>query len=390
MEQIGNKLNSKKMKKIIFTFLILFIVNYNKAQETIATAAGFNSAAEGNLYKATDDGQIYVGLRDKTLKIVGSNSLIDNVTLTGGGTTANPYRIAQQGATDQQVLTWNTATSKWMPATPAAASNWLLTGNSNANASSFLGTINDIKMQLRSNNTPMLEIGRRQTLGLWDNSNTGLFPYNQQNATVSYIRGTAGNSALQFESTASMYYKPVFYTDSNGNFKMKGSAAGVDFFEMGSSGTNNNGRFDFVIGKDGDEPFVFSKYNYSPVATIEMMRMQGTGLNNDVRVGINTNGVMANSTLQNNGSLALAVIKTNGNLTLTENHYSIIINGTHNITLPNANTCVGRIYVIKNPTANNRTISNYTNLSGTTNSNNIPARTSLWIQSDGSAWQQIN
>lgn len=159
---------------------------------------------------------------------------------------------------------------------------------------------------------------------------------------------------------------------------------------MGSSGTNNNGRFDFVIGKDGDEPFVFSKYNYSPVATIEMMRMQGTGLNNDVRVGINTNGVMANSTLQNNGSLALAVIKTNGNLTLTENHYSIIINGTHNITLPNANTCVGRIYVIKNPTANNRTISNYTNLSGTTNSNNIPARTSLWIQSDGSAWQQIN
>jgi hypothetical protein len=90
----------------------------------------------------------------------------------------------------------------------------------------------------------------------------------------------------------------MFFTTTDGNFRLKGSAAGTDFFEIGSSGTSNNGKLDFVIGDDGDEPIVFSKYNYSPAGNVEMMRMQGTGLNNNVRIGINTSGATADAELQ--------------------------------------------------------------------------------------------
>ena len=39
-------------------------------------------------------------------------------------------------------------------------------------------------------------------------------------------------------------------------------------------GTNNNGGLDFIVGDDGDEPMVFSSYNFQTTATTEMMRLQ--------------------------------------------------------------------------------------------------------------------
>ncbi len=373
--------------RIFLIIPILAAIN-SFAQETIPTAAGFGTAAEGNLYKATDDGQIYIGLRNGTLKLVGGNIVVDNVTLSGTGTAANPLKLAQNGAVNQQVMTWDSTINNWKPATPAAASNWLITGNANTTSSNFLGTTNDVKLQLASNNTPMLEVGRRQTLGLYDSSNTGLYPYNQTDASVMYVRGTGGNSALQFEAGGASFYKPVFYTDSNGNFRLRGSSAGTDFFEMGSSGASNAGRFDFIIGDDGDEPFVFNKYNGTTATTVELMRLSGNGLNTNVRVGINT-GALANSTLQNNGSLSTSTITTTAALTLTENHFTVIIGGNHTITLPAANTCTGRLYVIKNPTTNTPAISSYRNLSGTAVTT-LAANSILWLQSDGTNWQRIN
>ncbi|WBV51456.1 hypothetical protein [Chryseobacterium gambrini] len=373
--------------KIFLVVLSLAAVN-SFAQETIPTATGFATAAEGNLYRATDDGQIYIGLRNGTLKLVGGNIVVDNVTLSGTGAAANPIKLAQNGAANQQVMTWDSAINNWKPATPAAASNWLITGNANTTASNFLGTTNDVKLQLASNNTPMLEVGRRQTLGLYDSSSTGLYPYNQPDASVMYVRGTGGNSALQFEAGGASFYKPVFYTDSNGNFRLRGSSAGTDFFEMGSSGASNAGRFDFIIGDDGDEPFVFNKYNGTTATTVELMRLSGNGLNTNVRVGINT-GALANSTLQNNGSLSTPTITTTAALTLTESHFTIIIGGNHAITLPAANTCTGRMYVIKNPTTNTPAISSYRNLSGTAVTA-LTANSILWLQSDGTNWQRIN
>lgn len=177
---------------------------------------------------------------------------------------------------------------------------WSLTGNSGIiSGTNFLGTTTDVPMDIASNNTTMLRVGRRQTLGLYDGSGTGLFPYNQPNNAVTYLAGGAsGVSALQFQADAASFYKPIMFTDTDGNFMMRGSAAGTDFFELGSSGSSNNGQLIFTIGDDGDEPMIFRKYNYTTQTYIEMMRLQGTGLNNDVRVGINTGGAAPTSTLQ--------------------------------------------------------------------------------------------
>lgn len=286
-----------------------------------------------------------------------------------------------------QVLKWNG--TNWTPATEAAAINWLITGNSNAvYGTHFLGTTNDVPMTLRSNNTSMLEVGTRQTLGLWDNTSTGLFPYNQQTASVAYIRGSGGNSALQFESSSAAYYRPLFFTDANGNFKMRGSSAGTDFFEIGSAGTSNNGKLDFVTGDDGDEPMTFRKYNYITGTYIEMLRMQGTGLDNTVRTGINVNGVLPNSTLQLTGSFAPNISTAAANITLDDTHFTVILSTNSNVTLPAASTCKGRLYVIKKTAAGNSTISAYVPVNGVGTSTSLLQGVSSF-QSDGTNWQRL-
>ncbi|SFW68381.1 hypothetical protein [Cellulophaga fucicola] len=103
-------------------------------------------------------------------------------------------------------------------------------------------------------------------------------------------------------------------------------------------------------------------------------------------------GVDANSTLDVKGSVSTAIDVTTGDLTLDDTHHTIILGGAHNITLPDASTCKGRIYIIKNPilfglgiTAN---ISTYKSLLGL-NVSLILSQKTIWLQSDGTDWQQI-
>ncbi|SEM19658.1 hypothetical protein SAMN05421856_101673 [Chryseobacterium taichungense] len=375
------------MKRIYSIFILVVMNFFAFGQETITSATAMTSAAEGNLYKATDDGQIYFGLRNGLLCQI--NPFFSASIFSGSGTLADPYRLAQMGATNGKVLSWNNTTNIWSPSTDAATSNWFLAGNTlDSNANSFLGTKNNIRLQLRSNNTPMLEVGTRQTLGLYNSSNTALYPYNQSEASLMYIRGTNGNSALQFEANGASYYKPVFYTDGNGNFIMRGSAASSDFFELGSGGSLNNGSFNFLVGDDGNEPFVFSKFNYTSLSYVEMMRVQGTGLNNSVRIGINMNGTVPNSTLQVSGSISLPIVITSSAFVLTEKDFTVILGGNHNITLPNASECTGRMYIIKNPTSSTPSISNYKDIMGA-DINKIAANSVIWIKSINNVWEQI-
>jgi hypothetical protein len=182
----------------------------------------------------------------------------------------------------------------------------------------------------------------------------------------------------------------MFYTNSDGNFRLKGSAAGTDFFEIGSSGTSNNGEVEFIIGDDGAEPYIFKRYDYRDGLLKELLRVQGSSNSQNAlpRVGINT-GSLANSTLQINGSLSTAIITAGSNLSLGENHHTVIINSNISITLPAANGATGRIYVLKNTTNSARAISNYVNASGGT-SNQISAQSTLWVQSNGSTWNSIS
>ncbi len=384
------------MKKY-FSIISLLFLSLGLNAQTLITPTDVNNfqtgvtiAAENDIYRETTNNLFYIGLSSGRLKLL-QDSIKTNATLTGSGFNGSVLGLAQQGATLNQVLKWTGTT--WLPATEAAVTpinSWLYTGNSTGVTypANFLGTTTDVPMSIRSNNTAMLEVGRRQTIGLYDVTNTGLFPYNQPNASVMYVRGTAGNSSLQFESSGAAFYKPIFFTDADGNFKMRGSSAGTDFFELGSSGAANDGRLDFTIGDDGDEPIVFNKYNYTPVATIEMMRMQGTGLNNAVRVGINMAGTVANSTFQVRGSVSANIVTTAAALTLDETNHTVILTTNANINLPAANTCAGRIYIIKKTFNGNSAISNFINNNAATV--NTIGRGVVQLQSDGTNWQQIN
>ena len=351
---------------------------------------GSNAAAKDSILVFDNDGVFKYTSATSIASFAdpGSVKIVTNSTLSGNGSTASPLVIAQQGAMVNQVLAWNGTT--WIPSNQAGASNWLLTGNSNATAANFLGTINDVPMSINSNNTTMLQFGRRQTLGLYESTSL-LAPYNIADASVTYVRGSGGVSALQFEASGANFYKPVIFTDTSGNFLMRGSSAGTDFFELGSTGTADNGQLLFTIGDDGNEPMIFRKYNYSPAAYVEMFRLQGTGLNSSVRAGINTAGALANSTFQVNGSVAQSIVAITNDVTLSEVHYTVISNnsGAIMITLPNASDCKGRIYVIKkNGSAGATAISNFVGSLGG-NVNTI-TKGVYQIQSDGANWQQIN
>jgi hypothetical protein len=384
------------MKNLFALLSLLFFLQVSKAQTLITPTdvtnfqLGTTNAFSNEIYKETTNNLFYIGLSSGRLKLL-QDSIKTNATLSGSGFNGSVLGLAQQGATLNQVLKWNGTT--WLPATETAVTpinSWLFTGNSTGVTypANFLGTTTDVPMSIRSNNTAMLEVGRRQSLGLYDATSTGLFPYNQPNASVMYVRGSGGASALQFESGAAAFYKPIFFTDADGNFKMRGSSAGTDFFELGSAGTGNNGRLDFTIGDDGDEPIVFSKFNYTPVATIEMMRMQGIGLNNTVRVGVNMAGAVANSTFQVTGSVSSSIVTTNAALVLTELNHTVIVNANVAITLPAANTCVGRFYIVKKTVAGAATISSFINNLGIASTTlNLGV---LQLQSDGTNWQQIN
>jgi hypothetical protein len=284
--------------------------------------------------------------------------------------------------------------SKELPPTKcsndASASSWLLAGNNNATyGSHYVGNFNDVPLTIRSNNSPMVEVGRRQALNLVNTGSTGIYPYNQATDYVTYIRSSpSGSSSLQFEAAGAAFYKPIFFTDTAGNFRMRGSSAGTDFFDLGSEGLGNNGRFSFVIGDDGDEPIIFNKYNYSPAGNVEMMRMQGTGLNSIVRVGVNMAGVIASSTFQVKGSVATNITTTAAALTLDETHYTIIVTANVNITLPSASACAGRVYIVKKTVIGSSTISSFVNSTGT--AINTFGAGVLQLQSDGANWQQIN
>ncbi|MCG8733431.1 hypothetical protein [Tenacibaculum finnmarkense] len=307
-----------------------------------------------------------------------------------------------------QILTSTATGTNWID--NPALNNWLTTGNSGTTTANFLGTTDDKKMQMRSNNIPMLEFGRRQTLGL-----TQSYPdYTDIDQSVVHVRGANGVSALQFQASGTTFYKPMFFTTANGSFRLKGSAGKTDFFEIGSAGPNNQGRLEFIVGDDGDEPMIFKRYDYRGAKFHrELFRVQGSDAtrNAKTRFGINLNPQevaiagnldsnandasfkKANSTFQVAGSISKSIISASTNFTLTEDHYTFIAkdeSNTRTINLPAASSVTGRIYIIKTNWYRGVNL-NIRYITRTTNTaNSISRRSTVQLQSDGTDWQQIN
>ncbi|KQC29732.1 hypothetical protein AAY42_07395 [Flagellimonas eckloniae] len=189
-----------------------------------------------------------------------------------------------------------------------------------------------------------------------------------------HVKRSAGNN---------LFYGLQLQNSNNNN--TGGSASGILF---AVEATGNYGKGALVYERKdqnakGDFHFLQNDDNNQNVPDLSHAIMT---IKNDGKVGVGTTA--PNSTLQTTGSFSAPIVSTLGNTTLDASHYTVILDGLHSITLPVANTCQGRIYIIKNPTAFNPTISSYFDSVGASTTT-IPTGV-VQLQSDGTNWQQIN
>lgn len=249
--------------KPIFPLLILFFLSAQllDAQNIGISTTGATPAASAMLDIVASN----KGLLIPRVALTATNS---SAPITTPATSLLVYNTATAGTIPNNVIPgyyyWNG--TAWIAFTNSAASStaWTLGGNTGITSSNFVGTADDRALIFKSNNQSFLEFGNRGTLGLTQ----GYPDYDNALEKVSYVR-----SALQFDAPAASFYKPKMWTDANGNFRVKGSSAGTDYFEFGSTGTANAGGFEFVIGDDGDEPILFKSYHYI-YGMSEIMRLQ--------------------------------------------------------------------------------------------------------------------
>jgi len=128
--------------------------------------------------------------------------------------------------------------------------------------------------------------------------------------------------------------------------------------------------------------------NTEPAAT-EVFRVQENGY-----VGVLTSS--PNSMLDVNGSVSTAIAAYAAAHTADENDYTMLVSGTTTITLPDAATCAGRTYVIKNVDVNTVSIISNggdldgTDIDGAATYDLATQYYSVTVQSDGSDWWIIS
>lgn len=118
------------------------------------------------------------------------------------------------------------------------------------------------------------------------------------------------------------------------------------------------------------------------------MNSQNLGFTNG-RIGIGNN--TPNSTLQLSGSFSAPIRSTAVNTTLGNNDFTLIMTVKDLIiSLPAANTCIGRIYVLRNiGNGDNVTNINFLKENGDPE-NKLDKDKTFWLQSDGTNWHLLN
>ncbi|HRG22667.1 MAG TPA: tail fiber domain-containing protein, partial [Saprospiraceae bacterium] len=81
-------------------------------------------AITGQVLKYNQSSQTWIPSNDNGADNWGSQVVQKNATLEGDGTAANPLKLASQGATDLQVLKYNSQTGNWFPSNDNGADNW--------------------------------------------------------------------------------------------------------------------------------------------------------------------------------------------------------------------------------------------------------------------------
>jgi trimeric autotransporter adhesin len=175
---------------------------------------------------------------------------------------------------------------------------------------------------------------------------------------------------------------------------MTGNTTGGNNIGIGSSAltTNTTGSNNIAIGNLADVSSANLTnataigYN-AKVAQSNSLVLGGTGTD-AVSVGIGTTTPL--STLDVNGAIGIKVKSAQAAGTNNPDNTATIwlySSGTGTITLPAANTCTNRMYIIVNQTGATRNISSYRNLAGAAQTT-LATATSITILSDGANWLQ--
>ncbi len=136
---------------------------------------------------------------------------------------------------------------------------------------------------------------------------------------------------------------------------------------------------------------------------VRLSSLGGTGtrlVTADVNGDLNATNAPAVASIDVSGSVAKGYTTLSANTTLDATHYTVRrFGGCNTITLPNANTCTRRIYVIINSnglgaftlsvTGGGQVYDDLTNTNFASGLNAFPATTRLQIQSDGTNWLVI-
>ncbi|TLP80127.1 hypothetical protein [Maribacter sp. ACAM166] len=208
------------------------------------------------------------------------------------------------------------------------------------------------------------------------------------NSTVSGTEGSiffADTDGTPTENNAALFWNAndtrlgIGTNNPTQKLEVNGTIKALKIF----NGDGTQGSPSYAFNDDTDTGIFNAATNEIGISTggQEAMRIDA-----EQRVGIGTK--TPNSTLHTNGSFSTAIIKTTGDLTLNETHHTVILGEDHDITLPSASQCKGRIYIIKNPTKHDSSISDFLNNKGDVD-NTLKKEGLLWLQSDGSDWQEL-
>jgi hypothetical protein len=327
-------------------------------------ASGPTSTAMGYQTSASDTGSIAMGIG--TSSSGWSSTTMGHKTSASGSTsTAMGFNTSASGYT---AISMGNSSSASGDNTTAMGYNTSAKGY----ASTVLGIYNDSILTSDqtavTTTTPLFIVGN------------GVNNTNRSNALVVLKNGNIGINTNGSLPKAALHIKGVAPT-FDAHIRLETAATDTAYGNI-----LYDGNMKFRTFGTGDE------YQWRNVANTTTMRLTDAGNLITGNLGVGTSSSTLTSKLQIAGSISKPIQTTISNVTLDADNYTTIITPTANavvVTLPAANTCTGREYIIVNKDGNNFNTNipylDLANVSITT----LPATTSITLQSDGTNWHRI-
>ena len=335
----------------------------------VFSITGFDNGFDGRLLTILNSTNYTMTIRNNT----GSNA--SNRLNTGSG----DIDLYANGVV---TFVYNANLSKWLIAGGQGLSHalynaWSLLGNDNTDEDvDFVGTTDTASFAFKTNNIERARISSGGYIGIGTNNPQSFLHLmsNSAGASNNFIVSSYDDNDEAFFN----FERSRGTAASPSNLVNGDDLGGIHFYGYTGGTFSNLSRINAKYVGNGSTSL--SNLDFS-VSNTDQMRLDENG-----NLGIGTTS--PTSRLAVNGSVARAITTTTTNLTLNATHHTVIITGgTPTITLPNANTCDFRIYVIVNQTGSARTISSYRDYSATVTT--VAANSGIKIQSDGNDWYKI-